>query len=171
MDATENVSDKAIARAIGTELRRAREAGGLSRAQFVARLPSGIGDRTLLSYEHGTRHLTVLRLVELCHALGIAAPTLLNQALQKAHIHLSNLVLRVDLQQVVSHQNEKFRPMVQWARNKLNKNPDGIAELAPSAVLELADFIGCSQHDLAAHLSQFSPDPSDDTNDTREVRS
>jgi transcriptional regulator with XRE-family HTH domain len=81
-------SDKMISRAIGEELRRARETLGWSRGQLVARLPSGIGDRTLLSYEHGTRHLTTLRLVELCRALGVAAPTLLNQALQRARIHL-----------------------------------------------------------------------------------
>ena len=165
MDATEKRTTTAIALALGAELRRAREAGGWSRAQFVARLPSGIGDRTLLSYEHGTRHMTVPRLLELCHGLGVAAPTLLSQALQKAQVHLSTLVLRVDLRQLVNHRNEKFRPMVQWARNKLNKHPDGIVELEPSVVLELADFIGCSQHDLAAHLIRFSPGP-DDTDDS-----
>jgi hypothetical protein len=50
-----DVSDRVISRAIGEELRRAREAGGWSRAQFVKLLPSGIGDRTLLSYELAPR--------------------------------------------------------------------------------------------------------------------
>jgi transcriptional regulator with XRE-family HTH domain len=93
MDAQGEPSDTAIARAIGEELRNARTAVGWSRLQLVSRLPSGIGDRTLLSYEHGTRHLTVLRLIELCHALEVAAPTLLNQAMQRAQIHLQNLAL------------------------------------------------------------------------------
>jgi hypothetical protein len=37
------------------ELRHIRETGGLSRATFVKRLPSGIGDRTLLAYELAPR--------------------------------------------------------------------------------------------------------------------
>jgi len=52
---TLKVTEKAISRALGEELRRARDALGLSRAQFVATLPSGIGERTLLAYEPAPR--------------------------------------------------------------------------------------------------------------------
>jgi hypothetical protein len=55
VDAQGEVSDRVVSRAIGEELRRAREAGGWSRAQFVKLLPSGIGDRTLLAYELAPR--------------------------------------------------------------------------------------------------------------------
>lgn len=158
MDTQDEVTAGAIARALGDELRRAREAEGCSRAEFVTRLPSGIGDRTLLAYEHGLRMLTVLRLLELCNALGVAAPTLLSLALQRANLFLANLVLRIDLRALLDSQNEKFRPMVQWARNKLNRHPDGIAELAPDSVIELADFIGCLHHDLALYLAKFAPE-------------
>jgi transcriptional regulator with XRE-family HTH domain len=148
----------AIARALGDELRRAREAGGWTRAQFTARLLSRIGDRTLLAYEHGLRQLTVLRWLELCEGIGVSAPDLLGLALQRARITLAELTLRIDLRRLVEHRNEKFRPMVQWARNKLNKCPDGVAELTPSAVVELADFMGCTHLELANHLAQFIPD-------------
>ncbi len=50
-----DVAERAISRAVGEELRRAREAKGWSRAQLVGMLPSGIGDRTLLSYEPAPR--------------------------------------------------------------------------------------------------------------------
>ena len=60
--------------------------------------------------------------------------------------------------------------MVRWARNKLTKCPDGIAELTPSAVHELADLIGCSQHELAAYLTAFSPGLDEDTEDTEPRR-
>lgn len=158
MNSQGDPSEKTISRAIGEELRRAREATGWSRLQLVARLPSGIGDRTLLSYEHGTRHLTVIRFIELCRALGVAAPTLLNQALQRARIHLQNLVLQIDLRHLLNDQHERFRPMHQWARNKLNENPDGVVELPPSSVRELATFVGCTYHELADYLARFIPE-------------
>jgi transcriptional regulator with XRE-family HTH domain len=158
MEPESEVAEKTISRAVGEELRRTREALGWSRGHLVSRLPSGIGDRTLLSYEHGTRHLTVLRLVELCRALGVAAPTLLNHALQRARIHLQNLVLLIDLKHLLNDRNEKFRPMHQWARNKLNENPDGVVELPPSSVRELATFVGCSYLELATYLSKFLPE-------------
>jgi transcriptional regulator with XRE-family HTH domain len=153
-----DASEKAISRAIGEELRRTRESRGWSRVQLVARLPSGIGDRTLLSYEHGTRHLTTLRLIELCRALDVSAPTLLNQALQRARINLQHLTLQVNLPYLLNDCSDKFRPMHQWARNKLNENPEGIIELLPSSVRELAAFVGCTYVDLANHLAKFIPD-------------
>ncbi len=105
--APEDTTAKAIAVALGGELRRAREAMGLSRAQFVALLPSGIGERTLLAYEHGLRQVTVARLAELCDVLGVTPSTLLTEALQKARIHLANLVLRVDLQALIKDSRNK----------------------------------------------------------------
>ncbi|MFL6126349.1 helix-turn-helix domain-containing protein [Actinophytocola sp.] len=158
MESQADVSEKMLSRVIGEELRRAREAKGWSRAQLVATLPSGIGDRTLLSYEHGTRHLTVLRFIELCDALGVAAPTLLGHALQRARIHLQNLVLQIDLRHLLNDWSEKFRPMHQWARNKLNENPDGVVELPPSSVRELAIFVGCTYQELADYLARFIPE-------------
>lgn len=163
----EKRAEKAISRAIGNELRRAREANGWSRGHLVAQLSSGIGDRTLLSYEHGARHLTVLRLVELSRAIGIAAPTLLSHALQRARLELTNLVLRVDLRALLNDRSDKFRPMAQWTRNKLNEHPDGVAELPPSSVRELATFAGYSYSELASYLARFTPE-ADDYADTAE---
>jgi hypothetical protein len=55
MDFTDDVVAKAVAKALGQELWLARDVTELSRAQFVTRLPSGIGDRTLLAYELAPR--------------------------------------------------------------------------------------------------------------------
>jgi transcriptional regulator with XRE-family HTH domain len=151
-------SDKMISRAIGEELRRVREALGWSRLHLVSLLPSGIGDRTLLSYEHGTRHLTTVRLVELCRAMEVDASTLLTRALQRARIHLTNLILEVDLRTLLLDQRAQFRPLVQWARNALNMHPDGVMPVEPAAVRNLALFVGCTYHELANHLARFIPD-------------
>lgn len=149
---------KAIAKALGEELRRAREEKGLSRAQFVTMLPSGIGERTLLAYEHGLRQLTVARLAELCEVLGVTAPGTLTDALQKSGLYLENLVLRVDLRRLLDDRGNKFRPMFPWARNRLNEAPTGVVELTPAAVHELAAFIGYPHSDLANFLSRFTPE-------------
>lgn len=158
MEPRDDVAEKAISRAIGEELRRAREANGWTRGQLVSRLPSGIGDRTLLSYEHGTRHLTVLRFIELCAVLDVSAPTLLNQGLQRARLRLQNIVLQVNLRDLLSDRNDKFRPIIPWARNKLLEYPDGVVELPPSSVRELATFIGRPYLELAGYLARFIPD-------------
>lgn len=155
---SEEVSDKVISKALGEALRHAREANGWSRGYLVARLPSGIGDRTLLSYEHGVRHFTMLRFIEMCRVLGVSSPSLLAFSLQRARIHLDDLALRVDLQALLADDTAEFRLMTAWAHNKQIQCPDGVVEIAPAAVRELATMIGCSQRDLAAYLARFTPD-------------
>jgi transcriptional regulator with XRE-family HTH domain len=162
LDATHERSEKATARAIGQELRRAREARGWSRLQLVARLPSGIGDRTLLSYEHGTRHLTMLRFIEICQALETDSATLHRKALQRARINLENLTLRVDVRFLLNDRSDTYRPMHQWARNCLNEHPNGIVDVAPETVHNLALFVGCTYLELVNYLARFLPEGADD---------
>ncbi|MFL6118778.1 hypothetical protein [Actinophytocola sp.] len=59
---------------------------------------------------------------------------------------------------MINDRNDKFRPMVQWARNKLNKHPEGVVEVPPSSVEELADFVGYTYRELAKYLARFTPD-------------
>ena len=152
------VLNKAISRAIGDELRRARDANEWTRAQLVARLPSRIGDRTLLSYEHGARHLTVLRLIELCRVLDVGAPHLLGLALQRARVCLENLTLWVDLRALLDDNTTEFRPMLVWARRMLTQYPEGVVAVAPAAMETLATMIGCLLSDLTAYLARFVPE-------------
>ena len=163
MDFADRGVRKVVATALGDEMRREREERGWSRAHFCALLPSGIGERTLLSYEHGVRELSVPRFLELCAALGVEPTSLLGVALQRTMVMLENLNLHIDLRALLDDLSPKFRPMHQWARNKLNQHPDGVTELAPVAVAELADFIGCGHGELATHLARFVPDMDHET--------
>ncbi len=152
----------AVGRAVGEELRSVREARGVSRVEFVQRLPSGVGHRTLLSYEHGVRQLTLGRLVELAQALDIDPGVLVTRGLQRARLFLERVTLHVDLYALLHHDSTgkgKFRPMMQWARNALNENPHGIAEVDVKVVRNLALFTGCSHRELARYLAQFTPPP------------
>lgn len=157
VDANGALSDGLVSRAVGQELRRVRENLGWSRGDLVSRLPSGIGDRTLLSYEHGTRQLTVVRLIEIGRVVNIDGPTLLRRGLQRARVHVEKLTLTVDLKALVKDHSETYRPMVQWARNALNEHPDGVAHLEPGEVRHLALFAGCPKKDLANYLARFLP--------------
>jgi transcriptional regulator with XRE-family HTH domain len=157
LDVLDEKTVGAIARALGEELRRTREARGWSRAQFCRRLPSKIGDRTVLAYEHGLRQLTMLRLIELCEALEVDPATVVALGLQRARLHLERLTLHVDLNKMVRDELVRFRPLRQWARNRLNECPDGIAKVDASGVRELTAFVGCERHDLVTHLARFTP--------------
>lgn len=163
-EAEAEVLQTAITKAVGDELRRVREARGWSRAHFVKRLPSRIGDRTLLAYEHGLRQLTLCRLTELAVSLEVDPATVVARGFQRAQLHLTHLTLHVDLRALLDHDGagrSKFRPMIQWARNTLNENPHGTVEIAPTVVQHLALFAGCSHQELAEYLAQFTPSPGD----------
>lgn len=161
LDVTDEVTTSAIARALGDELRRAREARGWSRALFVKRLPSQIGDRTLLAYEHGLRQLTVLRLLELSEALEVPASVIVAQALQRARLYLHNITVRVDLRHLLQDNNMHYRPLFSWARNRLNDSADGVIEVTPDGVRELAAFMGRTHREMSSYLAKFTPDHAD----------
>lgn len=77
----------AFDRALGEELRAIRDRIPWTRDKAVDELRrvtgAVIGDRTLLTYEHGIRQLTVARLVELATAYGVPASTVLADALDR----------------------------------------------------------------------------------------
>jgi transcriptional regulator with XRE-family HTH domain len=155
VDAPRELAGATITKAVGEELRRTREARGWSRAHFVELLPSGIGERTLLAYEHGLRQLTLLRLAELSWTLNIDPSTVFTRGLQRARVLVESVPLEVDLRMLLLDERVTFRPLKQWARNVLNEHPGGIVELDPPVVRNLAAFIGCTHRDLANHLARF----------------
>ena len=164
--------ETAITGAVGAELRRVREARGWSRAQFVKRLPSGIGDRTLLAYEHGVRQLTLARLMELTQGLEVDPAMVVTRGLQRARLHLEHLTLHIDLHALladIGSGSRTFRPMAQWARNALNEHPDGFTEVDSKVVQNLALFVGCSRRELAEYLTRFTPSPGSADEDSEET--
>lgn len=149
------ISDRVLAKVLGQELRVARESRGWSRTELVGKLPSGIGDRTLLSYEHGIRTLSVARFVEICRALGVAASEILDRALEKAR-DLRAFSLKVDLRAILRDERAEFEPVRLWARNRLREDPNADVLLAPVTVREMAAVFGFSHAVLAAYLVEFT---------------
>jgi transcriptional regulator with XRE-family HTH domain len=157
MDPYDPVTHKAIAKAVGEELRRRREALGLSRDKLVGLLPFEFGARSLLSYEHGTRKMSVVRLVELCHPLHASPPDVLGASLQRAGICLQNLTLQVDLHELLQYRNLGFEQLLVWADNKLAEASEGIVPVTSSARQEMAALMSCDENGLTRHLAQFVP--------------
>lgn len=154
---TELPDDAILSRALGEELRSAREARGWTRAELSVLLPSGIGERTLLSYEHGVRHSTFLRLVEIGQVVGVDAATLMARAMLRARHHAETLTLRVDLNKVCTDETDDFGPMRVWARHALVDHPGGVVEVVPLVAKHLAWVVGRSHRELAKHLLRFTP--------------
>lgn len=161
-----SLTDEAFMRILGQEIRRVRDEAGLTRAQLVEQLASGIGDRTLLSYEHGVRALTVARFVEICRTLDIAANEVLATAIKKAG-DLSGLRIRVSLKAVAVDENEEFKSVQRWARRRLKNHSSREVVLSPATVRELAVALNLTHAALAGYLIQFTAAPSENgTTDT-----
>lgn len=153
-------SARAIAGAIGQEIRRARSAIGWTRTDLVERLDSDIHIQTVAGYEQGVRHCTVARLVEICRALGVPAPELLALALQRAEIDLETTELRVDLHAIVRDEQPELTALRAWAHHRLRDDAEGTGtvKLEPAAIEIMADFCQMSHSALLRHLSAFTPE-------------
>lgn len=146
-------------RELGKELRRHREAAGLTRQQFGAMC--GLHAQSLATYERGIRSITVERLVELCEVLKVDAAALLRLAVQRTRLDPEATDLHVDLHAVISSGDRGLRPLRRWARERIAQRDaaNGNIVLPPTVVRELATAWGLSHSDLARTLVRFTPTP------------
>jgi transcriptional regulator with XRE-family HTH domain len=151
--------DKRIDYALGDEIRRAREDQHLTRAELVDRLPVDISAQALAHYEYGDRPCTTTRLVQICEALNVSAPELLNLALQRAGIALYTNDVQVDLRVMARGDATVLGPLRAWARNRLAAAPDGpgTAAVDQKMINEWALMLGMNKQDLVGVLLTFTP--------------
>lgn len=150
------VTEEAIVRALGSELRRAREAAGWTRADLVARLPFEMHVQTLTNYERGLRQCTLGRLVEICRALDLTAPDVLRVALQRAEMDV-HAVVQVDLRAAAEDSSAEFVPLQRWARNRLATEPAGVVRLGQATIKEMAAVMDVPPATLTKRLSVYGP--------------
>lgn len=130
----------AYPRVLGAELRRLRVARGLTRRELLRRLPDDLSVQTLATYELGTRTISVLRLVELCAALGTTAQDLL-ASIDQAIRPLPDGVIRIDLRALANDPRSALAPARRWAASRLRQLPEnaaGTTTLDRAAVEQLA---------------------------------
>jgi transcriptional regulator with XRE-family HTH domain len=140
---------------LGDELRRARDAAGLSRDDVRARLGAQITDRTLYAYERGETGISVNRFVELSQAIGVEPAAVLELALQRARMDAR--VLLVNLHAVLDDQRSDLAPIRQWATNHIAHDPTGVVRVSLDAISQMAVMIDCPTHTLVAYLYSFPP--------------
>lgn len=151
------LSDRAFAKVLGREIRRAREARSWTRDQLADQLPSGIGDRALLSYEHGLRFPSVPRFAEICRVLGVAG----SEVLRRAEVEsgdLSRHAVTVNMWAVQKDPTDGFSQVAEWARRRLLDADGQFLRLEPATVRELAAAFDLEHEALAAYLAEFSVD-------------
>ncbi|MET8999205.1 helix-turn-helix transcriptional regulator [Amycolatopsis sp. NPDC004169] len=153
----------AYQRMLGDELRRLREERGLTRRDLNLRLRSELSLQTLATYELGTRQCSVVRLVELCLALGEAPDALLARVGQRYFGTFGageSDGVRVDLHSVVRTQHQDLAPFRRWAEGKLAETgANGTAHeihLDPAALEQLAELCETTTANLLSRIRSLS---------------
>lgn len=153
--ADEWVTDDAINRALGAEVRRLRAAAGMSRAQLVERLPFSLHIQSLMNYELGLRQFPIGKLEAVGRLLGMPAHELIRKAVRAAEL-AEVLFVEVDLSAVLVSTDPDLEALRTWAGNR-PADPGGVVRLHRAVVQEFAAVLGFSPEALVKRLEEFRP--------------
>jgi transcriptional regulator with XRE-family HTH domain len=144
-----------LARALGDELRRARNRQGWTRKDLQARLGQDVALQTLATYELGTRPLSVARLIELAGALDVSVLEILSRTLGRVGDVDQISRLEIDIRAVAGDRTAELAPLRRWAaaclRHALPGEPT-LAQLDQPAIVRLAEICGLGVEELTAKL-------------------
>lgn len=147
---------RAFLRALGDELRQARKRRGWFRRDLQARLSSAVSLQTIATYELGTRHCTVARLLDLADALEVSMCDVLSPALERiADEEDLPGTLTVDLALVALTRSGQLEPLRRWAQIRLQSIPDrqpANVRLEPAALEWLAILCGIDKAEVVRQL-------------------
>ncbi|GAA1203578.1 helix-turn-helix transcriptional regulator [Prauserella alba] len=148
----------AFQRVLGEELRKLRKQRGWTRKELNERLQSDISLQTLATYELGTRHCSVVRLVELCMALGEPPQDLLARVHRRVFGDDPGQV-RVNLAGVVADDSPGLSPLRRWAEDRLKQSNSPEIQLDRSALERMAELCRMPTTQLLAKLAELSSNP------------
>lgn len=143
---------------LGDELRKLRKRRGWTRKQLNRELQSDISLQTLATYELGTRQCSVVRLAEICVALG-EQPHEVLERVDKALFVGSPGEVHVDLVKVVDSTKPELLPLRRWAADRLShaSTPAGSEiSLNLAAIERMAELCGVQTHELLSSLRELS---------------
>lgn len=154
-------------RALGRRLKELRLGRGINAEKLRDQMHDELSVGTLLSYEVGDRRMTVQRFVEICKALGVSAPALLEQVDRD----LSSAPIWVRASLLSKTRDPQLRPLRTWAIAR------HVGVSVPSAGRRLIQFDSRTLHH-AAQICGLDPEEladllkgmSDQGSDTAEAR-
>ena len=152
------IDTAAYQRVLGDELRMLRKQRGWTRKELNRRLQSDISLQTLATYELGTRQCSVVRLVEICLALGVPPYELLERVHLKVFPDPPAGQIRLDLARVAQDPRPDLVPLRRWALDRLTTLPRGHTHdvlLDYAAVDSMAKLCGLSTAELVRRLREL----------------
>lgn len=142
-------------RVLGDEIRLLRKRRGWTRKDLNDRMHSEISLQTLATYELGTRQVSVVRLVEICHALGELPHELLARVHERVFTTAPVGRIRIDLRKIAGDHAPELLPLRRWATGKLAEEPTppcAEVHLDIAALEQMAQLCGMRTVDLIAKL-------------------
>ncbi|HET9143247.1 helix-turn-helix transcriptional regulator [Actinophytocola sp.] len=145
-------------RVLGDELRLLRKRRGWTRKDLNDRLRRDISLQTLATYELGTRQISVIRLVEICHALDELPHDLLARVHQRVFTEAPIGRIRVDLRKVARDAAPELSPLRRWASGRLAERPAAatVVLLDIAALEYMAKLCGMDTVELIAQLRRIA---------------
>ena len=119
------IDTAAYQRVLGDEIRSLRKQRGWTRKELNKRLQTEISLQTLATYELGTRQCSVVRLVEICHALDVPAHEVLARVHERFFGDAPAGHLTLNLAAVAATDNPRLVPLRRWAAGRLHVLPPG----------------------------------------------
>ncbi|GAA3888089.1 helix-turn-helix domain-containing protein [Saccharothrix violaceirubra] len=149
-------------RVLGDELRGLRKQRGWTRKELNRRLQSDISLQTLATYELGTRQCSVVRLAEICLALGVPAHQVLARVHERVFGDAPTGHLAVDLTAVIADDRPQLLPLRRWAQGRLTQLPPhrtAEVHLDQPALEYMAQLCGMETADLIKTLRDLDGRP------------
>lgn len=144
--------------ALGDELRKLRKRRGLTRKELNQSLQSDISLQTLATYELGTRQCSVVRLAEICLAMGEQPHEVLARVDKRVFAGTSGEI-QVNLDKIADSTNSELLPLRRWAEDRLQREGPAVTReviLNPAAVDRMAELCGLAPGELLARLRELS---------------
>jgi transcriptional regulator with XRE-family HTH domain len=151
--------ESAYQRILGDELLALRLRRGWTREHLRKHLLCDKSTQTLGFYEQGARNISVVRLADLCNAMGERPHDLL----ARVHNRLEQPgKILLDLARVAASTHPDLQPLRNWARDRLtSQNPESPPERTIQVNLTafdaMATLCGMTTAELTDHLQRTAP--------------
>ncbi|WP_394360756.1 helix-turn-helix domain-containing protein [Amycolatopsis sp. SB7-3] len=141
---------------LGEALRADRARKQWTRLEFSQRLDGNLSTQTVATYELGTRHVSLVRLIELSEALDRDPVELLREVHERA----SGKFIPVDLERIIVSDEPALYSLREWAECRLAALVAGPAHVFVNvaALPPLATLCGIAQPELEVRLREFAPE-------------